>query len=53
MIIICISLQTKEAVRISVCHTGTVIANGFMHSGTTHDAFLRDNLDWLARYKNS
>ena len=42
--------KTKEAVRISVCHTATVIANGFMHSGTTHDAFLRDNLDWLARY---
>ena len=41
--------QTKDAVRVSICHTATVIANGLMHSGTTHDQFLRDNLDWLSR----
>lgn len=33
--------QTKEAVRVSICHTATVIANGFMHAGTTSDQFLR------------
>lgn len=44
--------QTKDAVRNSVCHTATVIANSFMHSGTTSDQFLRDNLDWLARATN-
>jgi len=44
--------QTKDAVRVSTCHTATVIANGFMHSGTTHDSFLRDNLDWLSRATN-
>merc|ERR1711953_317908 len=44
--------QTKDAVRVSVCHFATVVANGFMHCGTTHDAFLRDNLDWLARATN-
>lgn len=43
---------TKEAVRVSICHTATVIANAFMHSGTTSDQFLRDNLDWLARATN-
>ena len=43
---------TKDAVRVSICHTATVIANGFMHCGTTHDSFLRDNLDWLARATN-
>lgn len=43
---------TKEAVRISICHTATVIANAYMHSGTTSDQFLRDNLDWLARATN-
>lgn len=43
---------SKEAVRISICHTATVIANAFMHSGTTSDQFLRDNLDWLARATN-
>ncbi|KAK5645712.1 hypothetical protein RI129_004176 [Pyrocoelia pectoralis] len=44
--------QTKEAIRVSICHTATVIANGFMHSGTTSDQFLRDNLEWLARATN-
>jgi len=44
--------QTKDAVRVSICHTATVIANGFQHSGTTHDQFLRDNLDWLSRATN-
>ncbi|PSN54390.1 26S proteasome non-ATPase regulatory subunit 1 [Blattella germanica] len=32
---------TKEAIRVSICHTATVIANAFMHSGTTSDQFLR------------
>lgn len=44
--------NTKEAVRNSVCHNATVIANGFMHCGTTSDQFLRDNLDWLSRAVN-
>merc|ERR1711970_553360 len=44
--------QTKDAVRVSICHTATVIANGLMHSGTTYDQFLRDNLDWLSRATN-
>ncbi|KZS16975.1 26S proteasome non-ATPase regulatory subunit 1 [Daphnia magna] len=44
--------QTKDAIRVSVCHTATVIANAFMHSGTTSDQFLRDNLDWLSRATN-
>lgn len=43
---------TKESVRVSICHTATVIANAYMHSGTTSDQFLRDNLDWLARATN-
>uniref|UniRef100_A0A8C5K7G8 26S proteasome non-ATPase regulatory subunit 1 n=1 Tax=Jaculus jaculus TaxID=51337 RepID=A0A8C5K7G8_JACJA len=44
--------NTKDAVRNSVCHTATVIANSFMHCGTTTDQFLRDNLEWLARATN-
>lgn len=44
--------QTKDAVRNSVCHTATVIANSIMHCGTTSHQFLRDNLDWLARAVN-
>ncbi|XP_071497720.1 26S proteasome non-ATPase regulatory subunit 1-like [Diadema antillarum] len=44
--------NTKDSVRNSVCHNATVIANSFMHCGTTSDAFLRDNLEWLARATN-
>lgn len=44
--------STKDAVRVSICHTATVIANAFMHSGTTSDQFLRENLEWLARATN-
>lgn len=44
--------NTKEAVRNSVCHTATVIANAYMNCGTTSDQFLRDNLDWLGRATN-
>merc|ERR1719195_1083221 len=44
--------QTKDAVRVSICHTATVIANGFQHSGTTHDQFLRDNLGQALRYRH-
>lgn len=36
--------NTKDAIRVSICHTATVIANAFMHSGTTSDQFLR----WVA-----
>lgn len=44
--------HTKDAVRHSVSHTATVIANSIMHCGTTSDQFLRDNLDWLGRAVN-
>ncbi|XP_041981183.1 26S proteasome non-ATPase regulatory subunit 1 [Aricia agestis] len=44
--------NTKDAIRVSICHTATVIANAFMHAGTTSDTFLRDNLEWLARATN-
>lgn len=42
----------KESCRNTICHTATVIANSFMHSGTTTDKFLRDNLEWLGRATN-
>ncbi|KAK3742872.1 hypothetical protein QZH41_020405 [Actinostola sp. cb2023] len=44
--------HTKDSARNSVCHMATVIANSFMHSGTTSDTFLRNNLEWLARATN-
>lgn len=33
--------NTKKVVHTNICHTATMIANGFMHSGTTCDQFLR------------
>ncbi|CAG0904194.1 unnamed protein product [Cyprideis torosa] len=44
--------NTKDSVRVSACHTATILANAFMHCGTTSDIFLRDNLDWLSRATN-
>lgn len=36
----------------SVCHSATVWANAIMHAGTGVDAFLRTNLEWLAKATN-
>eukprot|EP00118_Oscarella_pearsei_P025711 m.308636 g.308636 ORF g.308636 m.308636 type:complete len:963 (+) comp44414_c0_seq1:75-2963(+) len=44
--------NTKDAIRNSVCHTATVIANGYMCCGTTIDSFLRENLEWLGKATN-
>lgn len=43
---------TKDAVRNSICHSATVMANSLMHYGTTSDTFLRENLEWLGRAVN-
>ena len=46
--------NAKAAVeaRNSVCHSAVIFANAIMHAGTTVDAFLRDNLEWLSRATN-
>ena len=46
--------NTKSCVdaRNSVCHSAAIFANALMHSGTTVDTFLRENLDWLGRATN-
>ena len=36
----------------SVCHSALIFANAVMHTGTTVDTFLRNNLDWLSRATN-
>ncbi|KAL8946532.1 MAG: hypothetical protein Q9222_007084 [Ikaeria aurantiellina] len=38
--------------RNSIFHTAVTLATAFMHAGTTHDKFFRDNLDWLAKAVN-
>lgn len=44
----------KEAfdARVSICHSALVMANAFMHAGTTRDTFLRENLEWLKTATN-
>eukprot|EP01125_Pyxidicula_operculata_P007230 TRINITY_DN2459_c0_g1_i1.p1 TRINITY_DN2459_c0_g1~~TRINITY_DN2459_c0_g1_i1.p1 ORF type:complete len:930 (-),score=94.57 TRINITY_DN2459_c0_g1_i1:58-2847(-) len=38
--------------RQSVLHTATIITNCIMHTGTTRDNFLRENLEWLSKAVN-
>jgi 26S proteasome regulatory subunit N2 len=38
--------------RNSIFHTAVTLANAFMHAGTTHDKFFRDNLEWLGKAVN-
>lgn len=38
--------------RHSILHNATIAANALMHSGTTRDTFLRDNLEWLGKATN-
>lgn len=41
---------TKELIsRNSVCSSATILSNAIMHCGTTSDAFLRANREWMTR----
>ncbi|KAF8213150.1 armadillo-type protein [Mycena galopus ATCC 62051] len=46
--------NTKDVLepRSSIYHTALTLQNAFMHSGTTSDVFLRENLDWLGLASN-
>lgn len=46
------NIRASVEPRNSVCHSATVFANSVMHCGTTVDAFLRENLDWLKKATN-
>ncbi|GLT68610.1 hypothetical protein SLA2020_408220 [Shorea laevis] len=46
------TIKQSVEMRNSVCHSATIHANAIMHTGTTVDTFLRDNLDWLSRATN-
>lgn len=46
------NIRASVEPRNSVCHSATVFANSLMHCGTTVDAFLRENLDWLKKATN-
>ncbi|EDN10425.1 hypothetical protein HCAG_06228 [Histoplasma mississippiense (nom. inval.)] len=38
--------------RNSIFHNAVTLCNAFMHAGTTHDKFFRDNLEWLGKAVN-
>lgn len=38
--------------RNSIFHSAVTLSNAFMHAGTTHDKFFRDNLEWLGKAVN-
>jgi 26S proteasome regulatory subunit N2 len=38
--------------RFSIYHSAITFTNAFANSGTTHDRFLRENLEWLGRASN-
>ncbi|KAI6162104.1 26S proteasome regulatory complex non-ATPase subcomplex Rpn2 Psmd1 subunit [Pisolithus thermaeus] len=46
--------HSKDALepRSSIYHSALTLQNAFMHAGTTSDAFLRDNLEWLGMATN-
>lgn len=45
-------LRDSLEARNSIFHTAVTVSNAFMHAGTTHDKFFRDNLDWLGKAVN-
>jgi 26S proteasome regulatory subunit N2 len=38
--------------RNSIYHTAVTLSNAFMHAGTTHDKFFREDLEWLGKAVN-
>jgi len=46
------SLEERGAGRNSVLHNCAVATHAYLNAGTTNDAFLRDNLEWLKKASN-
>ena len=51
-IVILNKIRDSLEARNSIFHTAVTISNAFMHAGTTHDKFFRDNLEWLGKAVN-
>lgn len=45
-------MKTTIENRGSVLHNAAVVTHAYLNAGTTRDAFLRDNLEWLGKAKN-
>mmetsp|Transcript_4442 Transcript_4442/g.6808 ORF Transcript_4442/g.6808 Transcript_4442/m.6808 type:complete len:1006 (-) Transcript_4442:79-3096(-) len=46
------SIKAATEGRTAILHNSTVVAHAYMNCGTTIDAFLRDNLEWLGKASN-
>ncbi|KAL7546303.1 hypothetical protein ACHAWF_009632, partial [Thalassiosira exigua] len=46
------ALEERTMSRNSVLHNCAVTTHGYLNAGTTNDAFLRDNLDWMKKAGN-
>ena len=46
------NIKAALEVRNSVTHQATVFANAVMHTGTTVDSFVTENLEWLKKATN-
>ena len=46
------ALEQRGAGRNSVLHNCSVLTHSYLNAGTTNDAFLRDNLEWMRKASN-
>ncbi len=46
------ALEERGAGRNSLLHNCAVMAHSYLNAGTTNDAFLRDNLEWMKKASN-
>lgn len=46
------ALEQRSAGRNSVLHNCAVLTHSYLNAGTTNDAFLRDNLEWMKKASN-
>jgi 26S proteasome regulatory subunit N2 len=46
------ALELRGSGRNSVLHNCAVLSHSYLNAGTTNDAFLRDNLEWMRKASN-
>lgn len=46
------ALEARNAGRNSVLHNCAVLTHSYLNAGTTNDAFLRNNLEWMKKASN-
>ena len=46
------ALEERGSSRNSLLHNCAVLTHSYLNAGTTNDAFLRDNLEWMKKASN-